>query len=152
MRDYKIWEIFLNPPLVGALIAMLSAQIFKAIIKPVFTGKALSLQKISDYGDFPSGHTAFIVACASGIGIWRGFASSLFALAAVMSAILIYDIIRLRKMVELSWHETERLLAKAGLEPEEKPPQFRGHSIAEIIGGGVWGLICAVAVAFIPFP
>lgn len=152
MRDFRVWELFLNPSLMGACIAMASAQVFKAIVKPLFRGKLPDLRKISDYGGFPSGHTAFIVACAVGVGVEAGFRSTLFALASVTSAILIYDIIKLRKTVDLSRRETDRLLAKAGLEPEEIPPQFKAHSIGEIMGGAIWGIACAVGTAFIPFP
>jgi uncharacterized protein len=152
MRDFKLWEVVFNPPLVGALLAMASAQFFKAMIKPLFRGKLPDLRRISDYGGFPSGHTAFIVACAAGVGVSEGFRSPLFGLAAVTAAILVYDIIKLRKTVEVTWNETKRLLAEQGLEPAVKPPQFRGHSIPEVIGGGIWGLACAVLSSFIPFP
>ncbi len=152
MRDFKVWEAVFNMPLVGALLAMGSAQFFKAVVKPIFRGKAPDLRKISDYGGFPSGHTAFIVACAAGTGISQGFRSPLFGLAAVTAAILIYDIIKLRKTVEVTWSETERLLRESGREPAERPPQFRAHSLAEVIGGGIWGLACAALAALIPFP
>jgi hypothetical protein len=152
MRDFKVWEFILNPPLMGALVAMGSAQVFKALVKPLFKGQRPSLRKISDYGGFPSGHTAFIIACAAGVGIDQGFRSAIFGLAAVTAAILVYDIIKLRKTVEVTWAETERLLKEASLQPAERPPQFRAHSLAEVLGGAAWGLACAVGIAFIPFP
>jgi acid phosphatase family membrane protein YuiD len=148
MRDYRIWEMFLSAPLIAAAFAMGSSQLFKALV-PLFKGKGFSLKRLADYGGFPSGHTAFIIACALGLGIDSGFRSGLFALAATVACMLIYDILKQRKVVDLTRQETDRLLAKAGILPLEPSPQFRAHSVAEIVGGGVWGAICAVVICFL---
>jgi uncharacterized protein len=148
MRDFRIWEIFLNAPLLAAAFAMGSAQLFKALL-PLFQGKGFSFKSLSNYGGFPSGHTAFIVGCALGLGIDSGFRSGIFALAVTVACMLIYDILKQRKVVDLTRQETERLLAKAGLAPVEDPPQFKAHSVAEIVGGGVWGAVCAVLFCFL---
>jgi acid phosphatase family membrane protein YuiD len=148
MRDFRIWEIFLNAPLLAAAFAMGSAQLYKAF-KPLFTGKGFSFKSIADYGGFPSGHTAFIVACAIALGIDSGFRSGIFALAVTVACMLIYDIIKQRKVVDLTRQETDRLLVKAGLTPLEPAPQFKAHSVAEIVGGGIWGAVCAVAFCFL---
>ena len=146
--DFKLWEIVVNPPLVAALVAMASAQVFK-VVAPLGRGKPPELAKLTDYGGFPSGHTAFITARAAGIGLKAGFDSALFALAAVTASILIYDIVKLRKTVDLTRRETDRLLERAGMTPLEKAPQFGSHSVAEIVAGLVWGLVCAVATALL---
>lgn len=148
MKDYRIWEVFLNPPLVAAAFAMGSSQLFKAL-KPLFRGKGFSLKSLTNYGGFPSGHTAFITGCALALGIDSGFRSGIFALAVVVSCILVYDILKQRKVVDLTRQETERLLATASLSPLEAPPQFKAHSLSEIIGGGIWGSICAVAACLL---
>lgn len=148
MRDFRIWEIFLNAPLMAAAFAMGSAQLYKAL-RPLFTGKGFSLKSIADYGGFPSGHTAFIVACTLALGIDSGFRSGIFALAVTVACMLIYDIIKQRKVVDLTRMETDRLLAKAGLEPLEPAPQFKAHTVAEIVGGGAWGAACAVVACLL---
>jgi len=61
-----------------------------------------------------------------------------------VACMLIYDILKQRKVVDLTRQETDRLLAKAGLTPLQPAPQFKAHSVAEIVGGGVWGAVCAV--------
>ena len=149
MKDYRIWEMLLNPPLVAALSAMASAQTFKAL-KPLLKGEVPDLRKIVDYGGWPSSHTAFIAACTLSVGIVEGFGSSLFAVVGVVASILIYDILKMRRVVALDGREIDRLLARSSLSREEAPPQFKGHSPAEVVAGLVWGfawalLVCALA-------
>jgi acid phosphatase family membrane protein YuiD len=145
MMDFRVWDMFLNPPLVAALAAMASAQVFKTL-KPLAKGKVPDLRKIADYGGWPSSHTAFISACAIAVGIADGFRSSVFALAGVVASILIYDILKMRMVVSLDGKEIDRLLARSSLERSERRPQFEGHSLAEVLAGLAWGLAWAIIV------
>ena len=143
MKDYRFWEMLLNPPLVAAVAAMASSQLFKAL-KPLAKGKLPDLRKIADYGGWPSSHTAFIAACALSVGIVEGFRSGLFAVALVVACILIYDILKLRRVVELDGLEIDRLLSLGSMTRAETPPQFKGHSPAEVVGGVLWGFVWAI--------
>jgi hypothetical protein len=140
--DVKIWELVLNKPLMAALSAQLSSQVFKVFL-PVFRGKPPDLTKIADYGGIPSAHTAFISGVTIAIGLTQGWTSPLTALAGVLSGILIYDILKMRKAVEISLAMGEKALKNAGLEPDEKSPQFKGHSVVEVVAGIAWGTLCA---------
>jgi acid phosphatase family membrane protein YuiD len=145
MRDFRFWELVLNPALIASLGAMASSQAFKTL-KPIAVGKAPDLRKFVDYGGWPSSHSAFIAACAASIGIVEGFRSSAFALAGVVASMLIYDILKMRRVVDLDGREIDRLLDLAGLERREKPPQFRGHSQGEVIAGIAWGCAWAAGI------
>lgn len=145
MKDYRFWETMLNPPLVAALAAMASSQAFKAL-KPLAKGRRPDLRELFDYGGWPSSHTAFIVACALSVGIVEGFRSSLFAVAATVAAILVYDILKMRRVVALDGREIDRLLERASMARSERSPQFEGHSPAEVVGGILWGCAWAVAI------
>ena len=145
MKDYRFWEMLLNPPLVAAVAAMASSQLFKAL-KPLAKGRLPDLRKIVDYGGWPSSHTAFIAACALSVGVVEGFRSTLFALAGVVASILVYDILKMRRVVALDGREIDRLLARSSLARAEVPPQFEGHSPAEVVGGLLWGCAWAIAV------
>ena len=145
MKDFRVWQIILNPPLIAALAAMASSQVFKAL-KPLFKGKLPDLRKVVDYGGWPSSHTAFIVACTVSVGIVEGFRSSLFAVALVVACILVYDILKMRRVVALDGREIERLLERAAMSRAERPPQFEGHSLAEVVAGVVWGCAWAIGV------
>jgi acid phosphatase family membrane protein YuiD len=145
MKDYRFWIMILNPPLVAALSAMASSQVFKAL-KPIAKGRVPDLRKIADYGGWPSSHTAFISACALSVGIVEGFRSSAFALAIVVASILVYDILKMRRVVSVDGREIDRLLARLSISRSEARPQFEGHSPAEVLAGVVWGSVWAIAI------
>ena len=146
--NLKIWELLLSKPLIAALTAMFSAQILKMFF-PLIKGAGVDMKKFVSYGDIPSSHTAFIVAVTVSIGFQDGWKSSLFALAVVVSCIIIYDIIKLRKTVELNMIMTRKLMESNDLPLEDDIPQFKGHSQIEIIAGAVWGVCCAVLIYLI---
>jgi len=134
-----------SKPLIAALSAMFSAQIFKMFL-PLIRGKTIDLKKFVSYGDIPSAHTAFIISVTVSIGFQDGWKSSMFALAAVVASIIIYDIIKLRRTVELNMTMTRRLMEAGNIPLEKNIPQFKGHSLIEVIAGGIWGIACAVLV------
>ena len=148
MKDFRFWELALNPSLVAALGAMASSQVFK-FIRSILRDGRVDLKRISDYGSFPSSHSAFAVAGAVAIGINQGFKSAAFALAVIAAAIFIYDILRLRPTIAQSKRELDRLIEKNGLERLEDAPQFEAHSQTEVIAGIVWGILCAVLVSLL---
>jgi uncharacterized protein len=145
MVEFRFWDMILNRPLVAAVAAMASAQLFKTL-KPIAAGKPPDLRKITHYGGWPSGHTAFIVSCALAVGLVEGFDSSVFAIGAVLAGFLVYDILKMRRVVSLNGREVDRLLERASLERAESAPQFEGHSTSEVLGGIVWGCVWAIGV------
>ncbi|NPV01497.1 MAG: divergent PAP2 family protein [Brevinematales bacterium] len=147
-NDWKFWELLFNKPLVSALAAQLSAQLFKVIL-PVFKGKPPDFRQLSKYGGIPSGHTAFIVAAAAAIGITAGWTSPVFAIAGTVSAILIYDILKLRTAVECSLEMGQKALEGTKQTYERKIPQFKGHSPVEVIAGIIWGIAVAVGICLL---
>ncbi len=146
--DFKVWNIFVSKPIIAALGAQISSQVFK-IFLPVFKGGRPDAKKFLNYGDFPSAHTAFVVAVVISIGLEVGWGSSIFALGGVIASILIYDIIKMRKTIEINIKLTKKLMAEHNLPIIEKIPQFKGHTYMEVIAGGIWGVICAIIVGFI---
>lgn len=146
--EYAIWKFLASPAAVSAIAAQFSAQLYKAV-RPVFGGKPPEFARLSQYGGFPSAHTAFIAGVTSAVGFTEGFDSALFAVAAVTAAILIYDILKQRRVIELTMRSTETLLERAGLDWPEPPPQFRAHTTTEVIGGGIWGVLVALVVCLV---
>ena len=146
--DFKFWEILLAKPFVAAIFAQLSSQVFK-IFLPLFEGKPPDIKRFLNYGDIPSAHTAFIVGVTVCIGLQEGWRSPILALAVVVAGILIYDIIKMRKTVELNLKMTIRLMEANRLPLEKDLPQFKGHSLLEVIVGGLWGAGCAIVVMLV---
>ncbi len=139
-----VWKIFFNIPLLSAVLAQISAQIFK-IFLPLFKGKKPDFKKFFHYGDIPSAHTAFVVAVSVSLALTKGWDSPLFGFSFVMASILIYDILKLRKTVEMN-QKAVLTISKQQKISEEKRPQFKSHSPMEVFSGAVWGIIWAVLV------
>ena len=175
MLDFNIWEVIFNKPFIAAIIAQASSQFIK-IFLPILEGKPPDIKRFTDYGGIPSAHTAFIVGVTCSIGLTEGWSSSLFALAVVVAAILISDIMRVRPAVESNKRQIERLLKRPAacaacgwrerlngcsrtysdlddflllLTDKDDSPQFKSHTTLEIIIGGIWGIICSVFVCLL---
>lgn len=146
--DWKIWHLFTNRVLVSALAAQMSAQIIKVFL-PLAKGKPPDFRAFFHYGGMPSGHTAFLAGASAAIGLWAGWGSPLFALAAVVAAILIYDILKLRRAVEMSLKGVRELQSRGVLPKAPEPPQFRAHTPLEVIIGGLWGAGWAALIGWL---
>ncbi len=89
-------------------------------------------------GGMPSAHTAFVTSLAVAVGIRSGFASDIFAVSAVFSAIVIYDAFRLRGTVQQHSVLLNRLRER--IDPDTPPlSEMVGHTLPEIIAGFVIG-------------
>lgn len=126
---------------VAYLIAPLAGWIVAQSIK-----FALSLHKdgITIYdavqsGGMPSSHTSFMVALSTSIGLGEGFTSAIFALAAGLSAIIMYDALGVRRTTG------EQTVAINKLAKEHKLVvdihKSDGHSLSQVIIGFVLGVV-----------
>ena len=115
-----------------AVVVQVSCQLFKFVYYSI-KDRRISPKYFVTAGGVPSAHTAFVTALAVSVGIRAGFASDLFAIAAVFSAIVIYDAFRLRGHVQ---HHAkvinQHVLAKTDDEPLS---EMVGHSMSEIVAG-----------------
>jgi acid phosphatase family membrane protein YuiD len=94
----------------------------------------------------PSAHSAFVTALSVSVGLWSGFQSEVFAVAAVFSIIIIYDSWRLRGAVAHQARVLTKLMAQHP-DLDAVPINTRlGHSMLEILvgiaaGGGFAALV-----------
>jgi uncharacterized protein len=128
--------------LLTALVAQVVGQTAKFVLYSVRDGR-ISPHYLVSAGGVPSAHTAFVTALTAYIGLTSGVVSDLFAVAAVFSAIVIYDAFRLRGHVQ----RHAELLNRHVLLPNGEPPvsEMVGHSLPEIaaglaVGGAMAGL------------
>ncbi|NLF35084.1 MAG: divergent PAP2 family protein, partial [Clostridiales bacterium] len=88
--------------LTGNLILNLSiaawaiAQVLKVVFVLVQKGR-LDFRYILSSGGMPSSHSAFVCACAASTGRMYGWSSPLFAIAAVLAIVVMYDAANVRK-------------------------------------------------------
>lgn len=137
-----------NPPLVLALLALVSVQLLK-FGGMLILERRLDMRRLVGTGGMPSSHAASASALATSVGIAAGWGSPLFAVAAYFALVVLYDATGIRRAAgrqaailnrmieELKEHHTiegERLI------------ELLGHTRLEVLAGTAYGIVLALAL------
>jgi len=140
----------LSPYLIAAAVAWVVAQGLKYFILSIKNRHIKSVRQLYLSGGMPSAHSATVVALLVVIAAKDGLDSGLFGLAALMSAIVMYDAV----MVRRSSGEQGASLTALIKEQKSKvrlPRVAKGHTPREVVIGALvgWaiGLIVVLATA-----
>jgi acid phosphatase family membrane protein YuiD len=137
--------VFSNPVLIAALVAWGLAQIIKVPLD-YLRHKSWDWALLLRAGGMPSSHAALVAACAHSTGLFHGFDTPLFAIAAVVAMIVIYDATGIRrqagKHAEII-NSIIRDLAHGHPLREEQLREVLGHTPLEALGGTIFGLVIA---------
>lgn len=134
--------------LLAALLAWVIAQILKYIIASVKKPKSKAIKQLYLSGGMPSAHSATTTAMTTSIGLIDGIDSAVFAVALLLTAIVIYDAV----MVRRSSGEQGNALVMLMNEVKSKlgqPFVAKGHNISEVIAGSALGIAIALFVVFV---
>ncbi len=141
-------------PFSASLVTAVAVQLLCQLFKFVFYSlreRRLRLGYFFSAGGMPSAHTAFVTALTVSIGFKLGPNSAIFAIAFVFSAIVIYDIVRVRAAVQSHSRILARLMEKLPVEERIEPPPAVGHTLSEVlIGLAVGGGLAAAASRLLP--
>jgi acid phosphatase family membrane protein YuiD len=123
------------------------AQGMKYLIEAAKTRSAAHLRQLYLSGNMPSAHSATTVALLTVIGLKDGITSGLFGLAAIVTAIVIYDSVMVRRSVG------EQGLALRQLIKEQHskvalPRAAKGHTPLEVLVGIGLGVAIGIVVFF----
>ena len=91
----------------------------------------------------PSAHTALVVATAVSSGFTVGFDSPFFAIAFVMSGIVMYDAAGVRRHAGRHARALNRIIFEMKAEHPLKKLRFKeliGHSPLEVLAGAIQGI------------
>lgn len=134
---------------VAALIAGLTAQLFKVVIELVKTGR-LNLLRFFDNGGMPSSHTALVTTLTIGVARDVGISTALFAVTFLFSLYFVFEAAGLRQEVG----KQARLLNELADElrqthhlDRKRLKELVGHSWNEVFGGFLFGILVA-AIAY----
>ena len=124
-----------NPIIDCALLAWFLAQLAKVILEAVLLRK-LDLRLFVSSGGMPSSHSALVVSATVAIGKHCGFSGPAFALAVVLSAVVMYDACNVRR----SAGDTARLEADGGGLRRRPPGGHGAYAAAGAHGSpaGAW--------------
>ncbi len=85
----------ISPILLMGIAAWAAAQVLKFLISIALFHK-VDIMYLTTGGGMPSSHSALVCSVATAIGLSEGFTSPLFALAATMAFIVMYDAMNVR--------------------------------------------------------
>jgi acid phosphatase family membrane protein YuiD len=133
-----------------SLLAWIVAQLLKLLIN-LLMEKSWDFNLLTSSGGFPSSHTAIVSALAIGIGKAEGWNSSLFAIAAALAVIVMYDAAGVRRAAGnhariinylVEWLRQNQMDNRQ----EERLKELIGHTPFEVFGGALIG--CAIGLVF----
>jgi acid phosphatase family membrane protein YuiD len=91
-------------------------------------------------GGMPSSHSALVTGTAAGVGWQLGFADPVFALAATVAFVVMYDASGVRRAAGLTAARVNALPETSWPEPPVKPlKESLGHSRLEVLVGSLIG-------------
>jgi uncharacterized protein len=145
--------MFLSFPICAALLGMLIAQFVKIPIH-FLTSRELKWSLMFSTGGMPSSHTATIISLTTAIGITSGVQSNEFAIAVIVSLIVMHDAMGVRRHAGYHAEVLNTLLADFNLlietlknpslkktESRAKLKELLGHQPAEVFFGAITGII-----------
>lgn len=138
-----------NAPLICAVIACFSAQVFKPFIA-VLMGYKFDKHMFITTGGMPSSHSASVMALTTSIGITSGVGSVAFAISLVFAFIVMHDAMGVRqeagKQAEVinEWSKILSQIHDEGLFNQEHLKTMLGHSFSQVLAGMVLGLLVGI--------
>lgn len=120
--------------MIAASSAMILGQFWK-IIRPLFSGRPPKVSAALQSGGMPSSHTAAAAALALVVGLRDGFASSLFALALVLTGVVAHDAVKVRGTINTLIRILRHMVPEEILDSEKPLPESVGHTPREVIAG-----------------
>src|SRR5207244_2507190 len=118
----------------------------KIFTKLARTGQ-FDFRMLAKTGGMPSSHSCSTMGMAVSVGLIEGFNSTSFAIALVLSLIVMYDAAGVRRTVGLQAKVLNKVIAEIFSEHPEFHPErikeFLGHTPFEVLVGAALGAIIA---------
>lgn len=146
--DYFI-QFMSNHIFWSSVFACFLAQFLK-----IFSGKkAIEVARIFTSGGMPSSHSSFVTCMSTMVGLQHGFDSSIFAIAFIISCIVMYDASGVRQAVgkhanvinQLIEDLIEDLQHKRPIQ-QEKLKELIGHTPKQVFFGALLGIAVGIVL------
>lgn len=134
--------------LLTPFVAWLIAQGCKYIVDAVKTHTLTHFREIYLSGNMPSAHSATTMSLATLIGLTQGIDSIIFALSALLAAVVMYDAMMVRRSVGEQGLAIRELIKKTGHNEIAMPRAAKGHTPLEVAVGAVLGVAIGLVVFF----
>ena len=150
MDFMSIFDAFRNTMLLAALTAWATAEGVKTLIR--FSQGKRGFSELWGSGGMPSAHSATVCSLAMSVGLRYGFDGGIFAVAAVVALVVMYDASGVRREAgkhAVAINQMKESLASEGDKPSKKHKESIGHTKPQVIAGAVWGAIVAALFSLI---
>ena len=131
-----------NQVFMSAIAAWAAAQLTK-ILRDMLRGN-FRWECLTGAGGMPSSHSAMVMATTFAAGLTAGFDSPFFAIAFVMSGIVMYDAAGVRRHAGRHARALNRIIQELKGEHPLKNIRLKeliGHSPMEVLAGAIQGLV-----------
>ncbi len=144
-----IKDLFTNYLVISAAVSWIVAQILKGCTG-IFKKKKFTITEfLFGTGGMPSSHSAAVCSMVSGTAIYYGFNSFQFALAGLLSMIVIRDALGVRQEVGKHAQILNKILKDLESDkPEEAFMEFVGHTPFQVLMGAILGLIIPIGLYY----
>ncbi len=144
----SFWDIFRNPVFLSGLISWFVAQSAK-VVSTMISSRKFDVTMFVASGGMPSSHTSSTIALAVAAGMREGFSSSIFAVAAGLTLVVMYDAAGVRRAAGKQAAVLNEIiqLIKLHKHIEPKLKELLGHTPVEVLIGAILGIIIAVTVS-----
>lgn len=131
-----------------SVLSWFIAQVLKVIINYAHK-KKIDLKLLLSSGGMPSSHSSFVCSTATSIGLIDGFYSNIFALALVMSLIVMYDAAGVRRAAGKQAAVINIIvenIENQGIKIDQRLKELLGHSPIEVISGALLGIFISMTI------
>lgn len=148
----NIWnEILGNQVMICAVVGWTVAQVLKTIIDFILN-RSFNPERLFGSGGMPSSHSATVCALTTASGMKYGPASFEFAISFVLSMIVMYDAMNVRRETGKQSELLNRVFFENILELDavvlqEKLKEYVGHTPLQVVAGAVLGIGIAVFIS-----
>ena len=132
-----------------SLLAWFLAQLIKVLLDLLLVHQ-FRVERFVSSGGMPSSHSAFVVSCTTAIGRLHGVDGPLFALAVVLSSVVMYDACNVRRSAGDTAHLVNELLGHleklTAQELADNLKEVMGHTPLQVAAGAILGLLVGLLV------
>lgn len=171
----NLYELTRNYILTCAVLSWVVAQIIKTILT-LITTKRFEAERLIGAGGMPSAHSALVCSMTLAVARKEGFGSSLFAIAIMFAAVVMYDAMGVRRaageqakvlnkiVVSFRPNENKQLIESQSKKDKihakrdkskiiklddmqfKKLKEYLGHTPLEVLAGALLGIIIALII------
>jgi acid phosphatase family membrane protein YuiD len=134
--------------LLAACISWAIAQLIKFFVE-LYKHKKFDFTRLFGSGGMPSSHTSFTIALVVSVGKYQGFDSAVFAVAACLALVTMYDAAGVRRAAGQHAEILNYMMDHWKNAPElfEKDlKELLGHTPIEVLGGLILGIVVGLLV------